>query len=336
MDTFNNREIAIAIWFVVILCFILFKREFRKSLLGLLITAFQTKILILIILMMFYTFWMVFVLYKISLWNIFLLKDTIIWFFFTGIAMTFDLVPSRENVNVFRKIIIDNIKIVIIIEFIANMYTFPLVVELFLIPSLTLIIGFEIVTKKDKRNESIAKLMSGLQIVIGLIILIYNVSKAVSDYKNFASLNTLRDFLLAPLLSFLFLPLVYIFLKFSKDKLLFRRIIWWFKEKLNFVKKKSNLEKEFLSYKEKATKGSPRTIAVFIAISDKNAKQAEVKRLCKEIVKKKRIPHVRIFIYDDIKYTPSSIPVPEQLDSHLLYLYVYSKNTCLEKLDKFQ
>jgi len=241
MNIFNNREIATAVWFVMILCFILSKREIRKSVLGLLRTAFQTKILVLLILMMFYTFGMVFVLYKISLWNIFLLKDTIIWFFFTGIAMTFDLVPSKENINIFRKIIIDNIKIVIIIEFIVGTYTFPLVVELFLIPFLTLIVGIEIVAKKDKKSESVAKLMNGLQIIIGIIILIYTISNLISDYKNFGNLNTLRVFLLAPILSILFYPFVYFFLLFVKYELLFIR--------LNLGYEKSNSLKRYAKIK---------------------------------------------------------------------------------------
>ena len=336
MNIFNNKEIATAIWFVVVLFFILSKREIRKSALGLLRTLFQTKMLMLIFLMGFYTFWMVFFLYKVHYWDVSLLKDTIIWFFFAGIVMAFRILSSETNANILRKIIIDNINAIIIVEFLANTYTFPFVVELFLIPFLALIVGLEIAAKGDRKTVSVVKLMAGLRTIIVIIILTYVIIKLSSDYKNFFNLTTLRDFLLAPLLSFLFLPLVYIFLKFSKDKLLFRRIIWWAKENLNFVKKKPNLEKEFLSYKEKATKGTPSTIAVFIAISDKSAKQSEVKRLCKEIAKKKGIPHVRIFIYDDIKYTPSSLPTPEHLDSHFFYLYVYSKNTGLEKLDKFQ
>ena len=66
--------------------------------------------------------------------------------------------------------------------------------------------------------------MNGLQIVIGVIILIYVISRVVSDYKNFISLNTLRDFLLAPLLSVAFSPFVYLFLLFTQYELLFIRL----------------------------------------------------------------------------------------------------------------
>jgi len=69
MNIFDNREIATAVWFVVIFCFILFKKEIRKPTLGLLKSLFQLKILSFIILMMFYTFGIVFFLYKVHFWD---------------------------------------------------------------------------------------------------------------------------------------------------------------------------------------------------------------------------------------------------------------------------
>jgi len=72
MNIFNNREIATAIWFAVILCFILLKKEIRKTALSLLKTLFQTKMLMLIFLMMFYTFWIVFFLHKVQYWDVLL------------------------------------------------------------------------------------------------------------------------------------------------------------------------------------------------------------------------------------------------------------------------
>ncbi len=101
-------------------------------------------------------------------------------------------------------------------------------------------------------------------------------------------------------------------------------------------KKTSSQEIPSLPYIEKATKGPTDAMVVFVAISEKEANQSEVEKLCKEIVKKKGASNIRIFIYDDIKYTPSSLPVPENLDAHWLYLYAFNKNTRLDKLEKIQ
>lgn len=224
MNLFNNREIATAIWLLIIFIFILFKRDIRKSLFNVLKASFKIKILTSIILMIAYTAGIVFLLNMANLWNTSLLKDTVVWFCFTGIVMSFDLVTSKKDQNLFRKIIIDNIKIVIIIEFIVNTYTFSLVGELVFIPILTLIVIMEVVAKTDDKYSSVAKLMNGLQVIIGIIILIYAMSNVVSDYKNFGSLDTLRNFLLAPLLFILFFPFIYFILLFANYELLLIRL----------------------------------------------------------------------------------------------------------------
>jgi len=224
MNLFNNREIATAIWLLVIFILMLFKRDIRKSLLDVINAFFKIKILSSIFLMIAYTTGIVFVLYQINFWNTSLLKDTVVWFCFTGILMSFNLVTSDTDQNLFRKIIVSNIKIVIIIEFIVNTYTFSLVGELILIPVVTFIVILEVVAKTDEKDSSVAKLMNGLQIIIGIVILIFAISNVVSDYKNFGSLDTLRNFLLAPLLTISFLPFIYFMVLFATYELLFTRL----------------------------------------------------------------------------------------------------------------
>ncbi len=224
MSLFNNREIASAVWLLVIFAFLLGKRDIRKSLFNVIKSLFHIKILSSIFIMMAYTTGIVIALYLVKLWNISLLKDTVVWFCFTGVVMSFNLVTSREDENLFRKIIIDNIKIVIIIEFLVNTYTFSLVGELVFIPFMTLIVMLDVVAKTDKKYLAVAKLMSRLQIIIGLVILIYATSNAISDYKNFGSLDTMKNFLLAPLLTISFLPLIYFILLFAAYESLFIRL----------------------------------------------------------------------------------------------------------------
>ena len=221
MNLFNNREIATAIWLLVIFILMLFKRDIRKSILDVFKAFLDIKILSSIFFMIAYTAGIVFVLYQINFWNISLLKDTVVWFCFIGIPISFYSVTSETDQNLFRKIIVYNIKIVIIIEFIVNTYTFSLVGELVLIPVVTFIVILGVVAKTDEKNSSVAKLTNGLLIIIGIVILIFAISNVVSDYKNFVSLDTLRKFLLSPLLTILFLPFIYFMVLFSTYEQLF-------------------------------------------------------------------------------------------------------------------
>ena len=222
MNLFNNREIATAIWVLVIFILILFKRDIRKTVLNV-IKAF-IKILPSIFLMIAYTTGIVIILYRVNFWNVSLLKDTIVWFCLTGILMSVISVTSKTDQNLFRKLIIDNIKIVMVIEFIVNTYTFSLAVELVIIPIVTFIVILGVVAETNERFSIVAKLTNGLQIIIGIVILIYAISNVVSDYQNFGSLDTLRKFLLPILLTVLYLPFIYFMLLFSTYELLFMRL----------------------------------------------------------------------------------------------------------------
>ena len=224
MNLFNNREIAIAVWILVIFIILLFIRGIRKSLKDLVKVLFHRKILILVLSIIVHTVGITFVLYLLNFWNISLLKDTILWLCFSGIVICFRYVSSKENENLLRNIIIDNIKIVIIIEFITNFFTFPLAAELVLIPFMAFIAGLDVIAKTDKKNISVVRLLNGLQIIIGLFIFIYAFSQAIADYKNIVNLDTLKGFLLAPLLAVLFSPFVYFMALLVKYELLFLRL----------------------------------------------------------------------------------------------------------------
>lgn len=59
------------------------------------------------------------------------------------------------------------------------------------------------------------------QMVIGIVILAITVSRAISNFQNLLSLDTFRSIALAPLLSLLFTPFVYVMVLISKYELVF-------------------------------------------------------------------------------------------------------------------
>jgi len=224
MSIFNNREIAFAIWLLVAFIFVLTKSDIRKSLTDVVKYFFKIKIQIFITITIAYTAVIVTILYLLNLWGISLLKDTIIWFCFSGIVMCLNMVTSSKQENLFKKIIKNNIKIVIMIEFLVNTYTFSFVVELFFIPFITFIAILDAVAQTDNKYNSVSKLINGLQFIIGVSILIYVIIHAISDYSNLGSFDTFRSILLAPLLTISFLPLIYFMLVFSAYEKLFIRL----------------------------------------------------------------------------------------------------------------
>lgn len=77
---FNNREIATAIWIVLIFGWALFQPNVRTAFLGVIQAFFQPKILVFVGLMIIYVTAAVAGLYAVHFWNVALLKDTVLWF----------------------------------------------------------------------------------------------------------------------------------------------------------------------------------------------------------------------------------------------------------------
>jgi len=221
---FNNREVATAIWLFVIFFFMLIKKDIRKSLLKILKIFFGLQILSLLFLMIFYFVLIITFLYFIKFWNISLLKDSIIWFCFAGIVTVFNAATSPENEKIFRKIIIYNLNLIIILEFIINTYTFSLLKELIFIPSVTLIVVLGVFAETKSKYSSVEKTMNKLQIFIGISILILSIFNIFTDFKNFGNLATLKSFLLPPIFSVSFLPFIYLVVLFLKYELLFSKL----------------------------------------------------------------------------------------------------------------
>jgi hypothetical protein len=221
---FSNREIAIGLWLAVFLAFAFFNRGVREASRGLIRALLQQKILLVVGLALIYMTGVVVVLSAVGVWTIDLLKDTILWFLFSGLAMAFALDRWSQDENVFRKIVVDSAKIVVIIEFVTSTYTLALPAELVLVPILAVLAAMDAVASTDEKYGPAGKLFKWLQGMIGLAIVLYAAGQGITDYRNLGSLATLRTVVLAPLLSILFSPFVYFLLLYTHYETLFLRL----------------------------------------------------------------------------------------------------------------
>jgi hypothetical protein len=223
-EIFNNREIATGIWIVVAIVLGLSKTTIRQAVLKVIESFFKLKILSWLFLMAIYTAGAVTVLEATALWNVKLLKDTIVWFLFTGTAMSFKYVTSENREAIARTILVDNIKVIAIIQFLANTYTFSLLAEIAIVPAVTFIVILDSVSKLGNKYSAVARITEGLLALIGITILVLSAVKAISDYRNLLSFQSVRAFVLPFLLSILFIPFVYAMLLITTYELVFVRL----------------------------------------------------------------------------------------------------------------
>ena len=224
MGSFNSREIATAFWLLVFAAWALRKPEIRNSVAGVLRAFWHFKIVLSVSLMLCYVVVVVAFLAAVGIWKFELLKDTMVWFFAGAMSLMIRSATADDKDNILRKILTDSIKIVILLEFLVNTYTFPLLVELIVVPLLTFIVMVDAVASMKEEHAIVARLAKAIEMVAGFVILGIVVTRAVADFQNLKSLDTFRSIALAPLLSVLMSPFIYMMLVILKYELVFMRL----------------------------------------------------------------------------------------------------------------
>lgn len=210
MRLFDNREIAIAIWAVLALVWALYAMRRSPTVVGLLKAFAQKQILTALTLMILYIVLMVIGLRAAGLWDIGQLKNTILWTLFVAPVSLFRVTSIADDPHYYRNAIKDNLSLVIVLEFVIAFYTFNLWIELLIVPVTALLAAMVAVAESRKEHAKVAGVLSGCLALFGLGVIIRAVYGLIADFRSFATIHTLSDFYLPPVLSLLFLPFIFV------------------------------------------------------------------------------------------------------------------------------
>jgi hypothetical protein len=224
IDALNNREIATAIWLTVIFVWALSISGVRHSIRDLLKAFFNKKIVIPLLAMLLYIFLMVLAFKKIGFWDVSATKDTILWTLGSAFATYFSLNKIAQDSVYFKSVILDNIKFVLMLEFVVNLYSFSLPAELIVMPIVSFIVMANVLAESKPEYKQVNKLFNFMLGIFGLYLLAFTFQEIVLDFQNFATLKNLRDFFLPPLFSIFLLPFVYVMALFMQYEMFFVRI----------------------------------------------------------------------------------------------------------------
>ena len=135
----STRELASAIWLLIVVGFGLSKKSIRQSTLEVVRALLAPKIVAVMSCMLLYAVMTVLLLRCIGFWKIVLLKDTVLWFFFSATALLIHVVTENAHERVLRRVLSQSLKVVVLVQYLANAYTFFLGVELLIQPFLALL-----------------------------------------------------------------------------------------------------------------------------------------------------------------------------------------------------
>ena len=144
---------------------------------------------------------------KVGLWRATLIKDTIFWGMGTAFAQMLSLPEASEEEGYFRRALQDNIRLVLIYEFVVNFYTFGFSVEMVLIPFLVVIVTMGAMA--ESRETNIKGIINSLLILSNIIILFHVIRAVLESPLDIVATDNLRAFVLPIVFSAAYMPFLY-------------------------------------------------------------------------------------------------------------------------------
>jgi hypothetical protein len=227
MDILNNREIAIALWLVAISIYIFSSAKMasvRNALNDVLAVFFVRQIMSVLCLMVAYMAIIIYWLYKLELWDFEQLKNTIFWCVSVGFMSLFKLEKIKKDKSFFKKSVLDNLKLLAVLQFILGVYSFSLWVEVFLVPILVLIGAMLAITKTDREHDQVRAILEYSLTSFGVVLIVYTFYMLITDFGEFGQVKTAYDFFTPPMLTLLYLPFILFMLVYSTYEQAFARL----------------------------------------------------------------------------------------------------------------
>lgn len=109
--------------------------------------------------------------YRSSIWENIYIKDIIIWFLFSGLIYCMNAVSSEADERYIQKVLKDNLKLTMILEFFMSTFTFNIWIELAIIPIITIITVMNVIAERKEEYKNGHKLLDFVLAIAGFWIL---------------------------------------------------------------------------------------------------------------------------------------------------------------------
>lgn len=229
VDQFSNREIAVIIWTVLFVAFAMSKKGVRSSLHRLIRVLFDRRIIQILLAMSLYVLGMIVVYRRIGLWDPSLAKDTVYWVIGTALILLFRINDQVMDEKYFRNRVIENVRFIVLLEFIINLQSFNIIAEMLLVPSITFIVALGAVSETRAKHVFVQKLVNSLLLIIGIVLIACTVNFVAKNPLGLVTFDNIRALILPPLLTLSYLPFLYLFALFLSYDTVFNRIDYYLK-----------------------------------------------------------------------------------------------------------
>lgn len=219
MEVFNNREIATLFWLAVVLIWGCSQKNLRKSMRSVLDALLNKKIILLIFIYYMYVGFTVFCLSRLGFWDASLsqIKSTLVWSILAGFAATFRVVEQSTTAYpvYFKKWILDNFKIAVLIQFLISLRPFSILLEIVLQPIMAFLSMINVYSEKKEEYKQVLQLSVFLLVSIVIWMFLYGILGVWEEYTKYATFKTFWDFIFPIVMSLCFTPFLYILFTYT-------------------------------------------------------------------------------------------------------------------------
>jgi hypothetical protein len=210
INSISDREIASAIWLAAFVAFVLINKSTRDSLGAVIRALFQPALMIPLGIAALYATGEIFLLSYMGWWSAANLKTTIIWLVTFAFVTMFEVATAKNRKAGLGKITAEIVGVAVLITFIAELYSFPLIVELIALPFVTIVVLMAEMAKHKPEHAPVAKLMGCLSGLIGSSYIGFSLWKSVELWRDTFTWANWLELIIPIILSVAFLPFLYV------------------------------------------------------------------------------------------------------------------------------
>lgn len=234
VDVLSTREWAILIWVVLAICYISLSptgKNLKEPLKSLFKALFARHLISVVALMSIYVGLLVYAFLQLGLWNSSQIKNTIFWYFSIAALSLFRLEEIKSDPHYIKNSILDNLKLLGIIEYLVGVYTFHIALELALVPIVFSVSAMSAIAGSEPKYQIVHKFLNVLLAFIGLSILAATLFMMAEDFRKVVSEDGIYDFAVPPLLTTAYAPFIVFMVVYSTYQTAFIRLRFSIKNK---------------------------------------------------------------------------------------------------------
>jgi hypothetical protein len=209
----TSRELAIVVWLVIFFVWALTKKSVRSSIGSLLTILFSPRLLTLLAIIIGYNIAIVWGLWRVGYWDATMIYDTIVFILVGGIGSVTRAASQGVTYNsrFFFKTILVNLEVMVLFAFLSDFFPFSFWVEfLLIIPFITILLMLIVVAGYQKGSEQVHRFLSGVQLLIGFLLIAYVVWQVVINFGQLMQVQVLFSLGLPFVMSFFFIPILFL------------------------------------------------------------------------------------------------------------------------------